>query len=80
MNKKPVPSNKKSETLAEYFATKQWGQNKKEGTTATELLFDTMAKMKIGKFTLEEFEKARLKIDNGKTPGTDGVPGEFIKW
>ena len=79
-NNKPVPSNKKSETLADYFATKQWGQNKKAGATATELLFETMADMKIGKFTLEEFEKARLKIDNGKTPGTDGVPGEFIKW
>ena len=28
-NDKPVPSNKKSETLANYFAKKQWGQNKK---------------------------------------------------
>ena len=39
-----------------------------------------MAEIKTGKFTLEEVDKARSKIDNGKTPGTDGIPGELIKW
>ena len=39
-----------------------------------------MADVNIEKFTMKEFENARKKIANGKTPGTDGIPGEFIKW
>ena len=34
----------------------------------------------MGKFTIKELENALVKIDNGKTPGTDGIPGEFLKW
>ena len=29
---------------------------------------------------MDELRKAANKISNGKTPGTDGVPGEFLKW
>ena len=60
-NNKPVPSNKKAETLADYFQKVQWGDNKKIGKTAEDFLFETMADVNIEKFTMKEFENARKK-------------------
>ena len=42
---KVVPSTKKAETIATYLEETQWGDNKKAGTTSSELLFEETAKI-----------------------------------
>ena len=68
-NDKPVPSNRKAETLAEHFKNKQWGDNRKKGETANQLLFDTIAEVDIDNFTMKEFENARKKLQMEKLQG-----------
>ena len=53
-----VPSTKKTETIATYLEETQWGDNKKTGEISTELLFEETAKIRTGKFTLDELRNA----------------------
>ena len=52
----------------------------KTGERREKILFDTVADVRTDEFDIDELREALRRIKNGKTPGTDGIPGEFLKW
>jgi len=48
--------------------------------TLDDPIFEDIADICTEEFTLTELENTLDNTANGKTPGTDGIPNEFLKW
>ena len=77
-------SNRRPHILADYFEKKQWGQTKSEKQNQenwpNHLLFDQCSPIRTDYFSLEELDRVLQNCKNGKSPGPDGIPLEFLKW
>ena len=69
--------------LADFFE-EHWGGGVKTETEGenwpNEKLFETIAKIRTAEFDLDELDKFVKNAKNAKSPGTDGIPMEFLKF